>query len=231
MRARETLRPVADARPSMPSQPPLDPLSAYLLDAAQRTVLFWDVLRQRGNQYLEHMAKQAPNVLQFDAEVVVDGRSLPRPVNYALVRITPPPGVTVDQRRRPFVVVDPRAGHGPGIGGFKADSEIGVAMAAGHPCYFIGFLPDPVPGQTIEDVMDAEAAFLREVNELHAEAEGKPVVIGNCQGGWAVMMVAAAHPELCRADHRRRGAVVLLEWRARPQPDALLAAGSMAAAG
>jgi hypothetical protein len=31
-----------------------------MVDAAQRTVLFWDVLRQRGNQYLEHMAKQAP---------------------------------------------------------------------------------------------------------------------------------------------------------------------------
>ena len=119
------------------------------------------MLRQRGNQYLEHMAQQAPNVLQFDADLVVDGRTLPRPVNYGLVRITPPPGVTVEQRKRPFVVVDPRAGHGPGIGGFKADSEIGVALAAGHPCYFIGFLPDPVPGQTIEDIMNAEAAFLR----------------------------------------------------------------------
>jgi Protein of unknown function (DUF3141) len=31
------------------------------------------------------------------------------------------------------------------------DSEIGVALKAGHPCYFIGFLPDPMPGQTIED--------------------------------------------------------------------------------
>ena len=50
------------------------------------------------------------------------------------------------------MIVDPRAGHGPGIGGFKADSEIGVALKAGHPCYFVGFLPDPVPGQTIEDI-------------------------------------------------------------------------------
>jgi pimeloyl-ACP methyl ester carboxylesterase len=197
MRARETLRPMAGAGPRMSAEPTLDPLTAYLLDATQRTILFWDVLRQRGNQYLEHMAQQAPNVLQFDADLVVDGRKLPRPVNYGLVRITPPPGVTVDQRKRPFVVVDPRAGHGPGIGGFKADSEIGVAMATGHPCYFIGFLPDPMPGQTIEDVMNAEAAFLRKVGELHADAAGKPVVIGNCQGGWAAMMVAAAYPELC----------------------------------
>ena len=132
----------------------------YGLDAWQRSVLFLDVMRQRGNQYLEHMAMQAPNVLQFQAELVVDGRALPRPVNYVLARIIPPTGVTVDQRKRPFVVVDPRAGHGPGIGGFKADSEIGVAMRAGHPCYFVGFLPEPVPGQTIEDIMVAEAAFL-----------------------------------------------------------------------
>ena len=168
----------------------------YGLDAWQRSVLFLDVLRQRGNQYLEHMAMQAPNVLQFQAELVVDGRALPRPVNYVLARIIPPTGVTVDQRKRPFVVVDPRAGHGPGIGGFKADSEIGVAMRAGHPCYFVGFLPEPVPGQTIEDIMVAEAAFLERVIELHPDADGKPVVIGNCQAGWAMMMVAATRPEL-----------------------------------
>ena len=100
------------------------------------------------------------------------------------------------RRRRPFVVVDPRAGHGPGIGGFKADSEIGVALKAGHPCYFIGFLPDPMPGQTIEDIARAEAVFLEKVIALHPEADGKPCVIGNCQAGWAVMMLAAMRPEL-----------------------------------
>jgi hypothetical protein len=39
----------------------------------------------------------------------------------------------VDPRKRPVVVVDPRAGQGPGIGGFKAESEIGDALDAGHP--------------------------------------------------------------------------------------------------
>ena len=29
----------------------------YAIDAAQRTVLFWDVMRQRGNQYREHLAE------------------------------------------------------------------------------------------------------------------------------------------------------------------------------
>ena len=141
-------------------------------------------------------AKTAPHVLKFGCELIMDGRKLPRPVNYALVRIVPPKGEETDKYKRPFVVVDPRAGHGPGIGGFKAQSEIGVAMKAGHPCYFIGFLPDPVPGQTIEDISRAEAAFLERVIALHPEAEGKPAVIGNCQAGWAVMMVAAVRPEL-----------------------------------
>jgi pimeloyl-ACP methyl ester carboxylesterase len=169
---------------------------AYWIDACQRSVLFWDVMRQRGNQHRESAARKAPHVLSFEFELVARGLDLPRPVNYALVRITPPAGVGIDPKRRPFVIVDPRAGHGPGIGGFKSDSEIGVAMKAGHPCYLIGFLPEPVPGQTIEDVMHAEAAFLERVIALHPKAEGKPAVIGNCQGGWAVMMLAAIRPEL-----------------------------------
>src|SRR5262249_20938007 len=111
-------------------------------------------------------------------------------------RIVPPKGVTIDQSRRPFVVIDPRAGHGPGIGGFKADSEIGVAMQAGHPCYFIGFLPDPGPGETLEGIARAAAGFLERVIALHPEADGKPCVIGNCQAGWAVMILAAMRPEL-----------------------------------
>jgi len=168
----------------------------YMVDAAQRSVLFWDVMCERGNQYREHLAETAPHVLDYNVELVVDGRTLDRPVNYGLARVVPPLGVEIDPTRRPFVIVDPRAGHGPGIGGFKADSEIGVALKAGHPCYFIGFLPDPMPGQTIEDIARAEAIFLEKIIALHPNADGKPCVIGNCQAGWAVMMLAAVRPEL-----------------------------------
>jgi hypothetical protein len=180
----------------MPFLGPFAPAAEYLVDAAQRSMLFWDVMRQRGNQYREHLAETAPHVLDYKVELVVDGRTLVRPVNYALVRVIPPAGVEIDPTKRPFVIVDPRAGHGPGIGGFKADSEIGVALKAGHPCYFVGFLPDPMPGQTIEDIADAEAVFLEKVIALHPTADGKPCVIGNCQAGWAVMMLAAVRPEL-----------------------------------
>jgi pimeloyl-ACP methyl ester carboxylesterase len=168
----------------------------YMVDAGQRTALFLDIMRQRGDQYREHVAQTAPHVLSYAAELIIDGRKLDEPVNYALVRIIPPKGVTIDMKRRPFVVVDPRAGHGPGIGGFKADSEIGVAMKAGHPCYFIGFLPEPMPGQTIERIARAEAIFIEKVIERHPQADGKPCVIGNCQAGWAVMILASLRPEL-----------------------------------
>ncbi len=168
----------------------------YVVDAWQRLILYADVRRQRGNQYQAHLQERTPNVLDFAYEIVMSGLDLPRPVNYGLVRIQPPADTPSDPRKRPFVVVDPRAGHGPGIGGFTPDSEVGAALKAGHPCYFVGFLPDPVPGQTVEDVMRAEAAFVRKVGELHPDSRGKPAVIGNCQAGWQILMAAAVWPEL-----------------------------------
>jgi hypothetical protein len=49
----------------------------------------------------------------------------------------------VDAKRRPYVIIDPRGGHGPGIGGFKDDSQVGVALHEGHPVYFVIFFPNP----------------------------------------------------------------------------------------
>src|ERR1700760_354627 len=199
---RSSIMPSNELRSSSIGSPPamafgmFAPAMEYMVDAAQRSVLFWDVMRQRGNQFHEHEAEKVPNVLSYKAEPVLDGRTFKHPVNYILARIIPPAGVRIDPTRRPFVVVDPRAGHGPGIGGFKADSEIGVAMNAGHPCYFIGFMPEPVPGQTIGDVARAEGIFIEKVIALHPDADGKPCVIGNCQAGWAVMILASLRPEL-----------------------------------
>ena len=181
---------------------PFNPWSAarsateYMLDAWQRTILTWDVLRERGNEYVEHWASNSPPVLVFEHETVVDGRTLPKPVNYALLRVKPPADfVPTDPNKRAFVVIDPRAGHGPGIGGFKMDSGIGIALKAGHPCYFVTFFPQPVEGQTIDAVCAAEIAFVRKVNELHPNAQGKPFLIGNCQGGWALSMLASLVPD------------------------------------
>ncbi len=183
---------VSDQDQSVASAPmPWQPFLDYGIDVLQRNILFMDVLRQRGNQYLEQEAKPVRHVLRYDFEKVMDGRDLDRPVNYGLVRILPPDDIETDEDKRPFVVVDPRAGHGPGIGGFKPDSQVGAILRAGHPCYFIGFMAEPMPSQTIEDVGRAEIAFLEHVAERHPLTEGKPCVIANCQAGWAMMMLAS----------------------------------------
>lgn len=138
----------------------------YVLDAFQRSVLFLDLLRQRGNEEIEITSRPMATVLHFRHEILVSGRSLPRPINYSLSRIVPPAGITTDPRKRPVVVVDPRAGQGPGIGGFKAESEIGDALNAGHPVYFIGFGATPAPRQQFLDVVEGQVTFFERVVEL-----------------------------------------------------------------
>jgi pimeloyl-ACP methyl ester carboxylesterase len=189
-------------KPRPPAPLAFNPLRAwqdameYTLDASQRGILFWDTMRRAGNDFVAHEKAGCPPVLVFDYETLVDGRTLPRPCNYALVRIIPPAGTRpTDPAMRPFIIIDPRAGHGAGIGGFKSDSQVGVALRRGHPVYFVVFFRDPEPKQTILDITAAERAFLRKVHELHPAAQ-KPVVIGNCQGGWAVMMLGASDPDL-----------------------------------
>ncbi|MBL6454050.1 DUF3141 domain-containing protein [Belnapia sp. T6] len=183
----------------LPIKPPLElwqDAVEYGIDSTQRQLLFWDTMRRAGNGLLDHERRGCPPVLAFDYDIVLDGRSLERPVNYALARIKVPDGCPpADPGLRPFVVIDPRAGHGAGIGGSKTDSEVGVALRARHPVYFVIFFRDPEPGQTILDVTAAEREFLREVGALHPGAPN-PVLLGNCQGGWAAMLVAATAPEL-----------------------------------
>ena len=186
----------------------------YLKDRTQRTILFWDVLRKRGNNYLRHLKAGQPPVLVFDYEMVLDGRTFEKPVNYSLIRILDrrskedKPVRQTDRRLtrktaaadsalpiRPIVIIDPRAGHGPGIGGSKLNSQIGVALDYGHPVYFVMFYIDPEPGQTITDVHAAEIRFLEEVASRHPHAP-KPAVIGNCQAGWAAALIGADRPDV-----------------------------------
>src|ERR1700750_1952422 len=68
----------------------------YMVDAGQRSVLFLDIMRRRGDQYREHVAQTAPHVLQYAAVLIIHGRKRGEPVNYALVRIIPPKDVEID---------------------------------------------------------------------------------------------------------------------------------------
>ncbi len=191
----------------------------YGIDRWQRSILFWNVMRQRGNNYLAHVRAGQPPVVIFDYDTILDGREFDPPVNYALVKIGERRGGEADRRRearlarirrknipatalrpkdgpvRPLVVIDPRAGHGPGVGGSKIDSQIGVALDYGYPVYFIMFFPDPEPDQTVAAVQKAEIRFLEEVARRHADAP-KPAVIGNCQAGWAAALIGADRPDV-----------------------------------
>ena len=170
----------------------LGELWSYGIDAWQRSILFWDVLRRRANIMMEHEEAGMPPVLTFEYETLLDARRFERPTNYALLRITrvgeDHAADCVDETKPPVIVVDPRAGHGPGMGGFKRDSEVGIALHEGHPVYFVSFFPAPYPHQRLVDVLHTLRRFVDEVAARHG---GKaPILYGNCQGGWAAVLVA-----------------------------------------
>jgi hypothetical protein len=165
----------------------------YQIDRWQRSVLFLDMLRERANNMLSHEAAGMPPPLDFDYETILDARRFKHPANYALLRITrcheDRAEDCIDDNKPPVIIVDPRAGHGPGIGGFKRDSEVGMSLHEGHATYFVMFFPLPCPNQTLADVLHALRRFVEEVSSRHG---GKaPVLYGNCQAGWAVTLLAA----------------------------------------
>tara|TARA_R110002124_G_scaffold112195_4_gene266202 strand:+ start:7490 stop:9340 length:1851 start_codon:yes stop_codon:yes gene_type:complete len=175
------------------SAKPLGGATPYAQDAFERWVLFLDTLRRRADNMIEHERQGMPPLLDFDYELLLDARTFDRPANYALLRITRAGEACwedcVDETKPPVIVIDPRAGHGPGIGGFKHDSEVGMAMHEGHPVYFVIFYPEPMPGQTLADVHYALRDFVTEVARRHPGTA--PVLYGNCQAGWAVTLLAA----------------------------------------
>ena len=166
---------------------------SYQVDSWQRSVLFLDTLRQRANNMIEHEKNGMPPPLDFKYETVLDARTFDPPANYSMLKIIEAEGVCLkdclDPNKPPVIIVDPRAGHGPGIGGFKRDSEVGIALHEGYPVYFVIFYPEPEPHQTIADVLLALRKFVEKAKALHA---GKaPILYGNCQAGWMLTILAA----------------------------------------
>lgn len=165
----------------------------YQIDRWQRAILFLDTLRERADNMQAHEVAGMPPLLDFEYETLLDARTFERPANYALLRIARchdyHAADCVDPAKPPVIIVDPRAGHGPGIGGFKRDSEVGVALHSGHATYFVMFFPLPCPNQSLGDVLAALRRFVAEVAARHPGTP--PVLYGNCQAGWAVTLLAA----------------------------------------
>lgn len=165
----------------------------YQVDAWQRSVLFLDTLRQRADNMIQHEKNGMPPLLDFKYETVLDARTFDPPANYALLKIIEVEDKCLkdclDPNKPPIIIVDPRAGHGPGIGGFKRESEVGIALHEGYPVYFVIFYPDPEPHQKVVDVLHALRKFVEKAKELH---DGKaPILYGNCQAGWMLTILAA----------------------------------------
>jgi hypothetical protein len=183
----------ASAGPADIESDSVSELLAYQQDLLERIVLFWDTLRERADNTLEHERAGLPALLDFKYETVLDARHFERPANYALLRITEIEkrcwSDCIDLEKSPVIIIDPRAGHGPGIGGFKRESEVGMAMREGHPVYFVIFFPQPAPGQTLTNVLHALRRFVEEVARRH---DGRaPALYGNCQAGWAITLLSA----------------------------------------
>lgn len=189
--ARETT--AAGIAAQAPTTQPLLDLFAYQRDVWEHTVLFWDTLRQRANAMIEHERAGLPPLLNFRYETLLDARRFERPANYALLRSIEVGADCVedcvDPTKPPIIIIDPRAGHGPGIGGFKRDSEVGMALHEGHTVYFVIFFPEPCPGQTLADVLHALRRFVEAVAARHPGRS--PVLYGNCQAGWAITLLSA----------------------------------------
>jgi len=63
-----------------------DFVEEYWLDAWQRSILFLDVLRERGNNYREHNASAVPHALQALVGLGPGGDAAPRRIERDLVR-------------------------------------------------------------------------------------------------------------------------------------------------
>ena len=106
----------------------------YALDFWQRSVLFLDILRQRGNQREEMLAHGATSVLIYDSELVMRGDELPHPVNYSLLRIIPPDGAEIDDRKHPVFVDRSACRAGTGDWGLQAVERNRRRVQGRAPC-------------------------------------------------------------------------------------------------
>ena len=159
----------------------------------QRSILFWDTLRQRGNNWIEHEKAGKPPLLHFEWEMIADARGFERPELRPRAHHSSrggrnrigPPAVRHRPARRPW----------PGHRRLQAGLPGRRCTKAGHPGLLRDLLPEPVPGRRWPTSRRRRVEFLRIIAARHPKTR-KPVVIGNCQGGWACMLVGAFEPDL-----------------------------------
>ena len=194
----------------------------YSIDAWQRSILFLDVLRRRAAQAEEHAAQTAPHVLDYEAELVLDGRTSGTPGELRAHPNRPDrrrrhrPAEAAVRRGRP--PRRPRSRHRR-LQGRQRDRR----GDEGRPPLLLRRLParsrarpdhrghrprrGGVPGDRHRPPPGGRGKALR-----HRQLPGR---LGDDDG-------ERAPPGALRPDHHRGLAALLLGRRARQEPDALL---------
>ena len=159
---------------------------AYCGDVFWRSAAAMDTLRQRAANMSAHEAagmppccisrprkSQTPTRSRLPATTACCESPAAAPTRWS---------ATFGQGAAPVVVVDPRAGHGPGIGGFRRDSEVGMALREGHPVYFVAFDREPVEGQTMGAVVESIARFIEIVSQSTSARSPSSMAIARAAG-------------------------------------------------
>ena len=181
-----------------------DPLAAasvgtawynYALDAAQRSILFWDTLRQRGNNFVERTSAGLPPVLHFDYEMVVDGRDA-RAAGQLRAGAHRAAGRR-DGRSEAASLRHHRSARRPRPGHRRLQGRFAGRRRAARraPGLFRHLLPRPGAGTDAARRLRGRAGSSCTRCASSIRESPKPAIIGNCQGGWAAMMLAAADPD------------------------------------
>ena len=192
---------------------PLDPSSGYRYavdcDAALDPVL-GHAAPARQQLRRAHATQGLQPVLHFDYEIVLDGRKLRAPGQLRAAAHHAARGRDGRCRSGGPTSSSIRApATAPASAASRTIRRSAWRCAPGHPVYFVIFFRDPEPGQTLLDVCEAEQQFVQQ-GARAAPDSAKPAIIGNCQGGWAAMMLAAVRSRRHRPDrHQRRADVVL----------------------
>jgi hypothetical protein len=166
----------------------------YQIDAAQRSVLYWDTLRQRGNQWLEHEAAGKPPVLGFRYE------SSPTRARTNGPRIT---RSCASFRRTMSKLTTPSARSSSStpvrdtVRASAASRRLrGRRRVARGACRVLRHLLSRADAPADARGHHRCRSGVHSHRGRAPPAKRKAVVVGNCQGGWAVMMLAAARPDI-----------------------------------
>ena len=182
-------------------------------------------------QLLRTHRRDAPNALMFDAELLIDGRTLERPVNFGLAGSSRRPAwpstktsaPSSSSIRAPAGARDRRYETGQ-RNRRSTDSQATLAT-------LWAFCRSPSPARPWKTSTAQKRNSSRRSAGRHRNPAGKPALIGNCQAGWQVMMACATASRPAGPHPARRLAAFVLGRHPWQGADALSPAGFSAEPG